>query len=1475
MKIFKEERQRERHLEFEVEARNNAKAARNTKLAQTQMASGIDKFEVNLRRLGLTDGAKSEAAASHNDDDYINRIRARKLEEVAGRRERTKRRQKLLLDQQNVYIGIYDKQRQEQLLEKIMRQSKDERNLGQELEKQSQWKQVMVANRKFREAQYDERRRLDDEEHKDLTNHLREKENELLEARRAEELEKVQTVLAAKEKEKKAKRQRFCSDLCNDIFYIAWQVIDYREKTDSLNSTFGKKALVPDNLWKEWIFQFNEGACNISVADELPEHETLIGEIPEEPPADEAEAQPPAKRASVTGKRQSVVSKKEASEKDGSVTPESVVEAKTPTPPPPSEESLQLLRTLNKEEIKNYCWRTSDWATATTAPIKPFNEHICRILRDVNKVIHPDRAPFKRNDMSNFMLVLLTGKPLSGKSVVAKAVARDLNFSCVCIREIVSEALTGLSKGTVEVLQDITDAELKDLLSERMDLSRKAKDDLDSGHELSDESLSKLTVNYYKQLRRQAALSQSQSTDTNSTTATKGLILEGFPRTATQLKIIEEELTTYKQSVAENQRPKFELAPEDCIDERSCSRMSGLSAENGGQQAEQGNEVAAAADEAPADETSSKCPSGRQTPLEPVASFTDEELKLLDESTDPDESAFSLILSLEVSDAEISLRYAGERVDPVSGKKYHLKYNPPDDVTINRLLECDRTTCDMELLHSKLTQYRHHKKRIVSWLTGNSHDIHKNIDCEGLSLDEMTKLATEEVQRSIVLNEEIRNRQIQREEIRERHRQDELRYQQQQQERSEQRALKSADEAANYEKNTPVTATPDSLNTGGVLQTRPSVPISLSTDVAKIIIDQWEEMTHIFESGLTDAFIELRRLKFQTADHFILNTKQFKEILSKPTHRQGRISEFQTSFNDFDIELRRDPDGMAELHLKMDGLQQDLWKLADTRKEEALATLNDYQAAPWHLIFKQAVQSQFTTLIDLELTRFVFTKRIILFYYGAAYLVDLKISQDETIPDLSADKSEGDPKQAKGGAKAVKKPPPPQKQKTPDDEKEGEAVDEFQRSYQRAVEWIKEIVQEGMTEPEVNATLSDEDQIARMKAEKLSKMAWQREADLLTQRLEAICAKCYSFLDDVSDRATSVYKKLNGYLQNSYESEMKGISSLSSYVKEKIEQQLPLDICLDMQGPNLVIDTNTYYVLPSEQLHLQPKEQDDSDNLVTSVLTRQNLTDIIQRFRGKAPGGLISKDDVIRLFLQVAAYTDGEKWASHGKETFEKMFNTMDWLNKGTCDWRLLCLSILIWSQRADNEPQWVGSPSRKDIITLRDELFEKSSSPESKTVMLTEKQFLEVPFWFETPLPNVVQNQQLKATQIKEVIFDIFKTENDTVDVVQFLLYLCPDKQVLRGCQKAFSVVATEGGLLDKESVFQVFHYTPYTSSGEDTDESYSEESLSAIFDKASSTEDSPDGVSRLNFTQLCSWHIGRVMLNNATMYLERVVTF
>ncbi|KAG6584621.1 putative adenylate kinase [Phytophthora cinnamomi] len=70
------------------------------------------------------------------------------------------------------------------------------------------------------------------------------------------------------------------------------------------------------------------------------------------------------------------------------------------------------------------------------------------------------------------------------------------------------------------------------------------------------------------------------------------------------------------------------------------------------------------------------------------------------------------VLELEVPDKEVIRRIAGRRVDPVTGKTYHVEFHPPPADVVNRVVQ--RSDDTEEKIHTRLTQFHTHADAVRS-----------------------------------------------------------------------------------------------------------------------------------------------------------------------------------------------------------------------------------------------------------------------------------------------------------------------------------------------------------------------------------------------------------------------------------------------------------------------------------------------------------------------------------------------------------------------------------------------------------------------------------------------------------------------------------------------------------------------------------------------------------------------------------------
>merc|ERR1712183_827454 len=180
----------------------------------------IENFENNLKKLlsptAVEKMSNSEEAYLYNmetSDVYMMRIKNRLEEDHAAREERAKRRRKILVDQMKAHLAQEESIRQEQVVQRLLRQSQHEKRITAQLMQARREKEVIKKNRIILEQQFEDRRLK--EYHKSL-----EKEAEtarLLKQYYEEELRKEikvhENIIEMKRKEKYEKNFKFCQNV--------------------------------------------------------------------------------------------------------------------------------------------------------------------------------------------------------------------------------------------------------------------------------------------------------------------------------------------------------------------------------------------------------------------------------------------------------------------------------------------------------------------------------------------------------------------------------------------------------------------------------------------------------------------------------------------------------------------------------------------------------------------------------------------------------------------------------------------------------------------------------------------------------------------------------------------------------------------------------------------------------------------------------------------------------------------------------------------------------------------------------------------------------------------------------------------------------------------------------------------------------------------------------------------------------------
>eukprot|EP01137_Pigoraptor_chileana_P012166 Opistho-2@64217 len=471
---------------------------------------------VQLPRLGASPRRAVSPLGSTNaeSEEYIARIKMRKTEEALARREREKRRRKVMVDQQRAQEDLEASRHESVLLARLMRQSMHERKIAAQLMQTRREKDVIRENRLFRERQYTERRQRDYEEAMRREAELARQVKQEYENHAKAERERYEMMEEARLHARYNKHYNFCQGVLVDIVDLASKVAEYTEIS-------GNK--LPPKLMREWktLFLSSKPLYNESVEKrEGSGSRPQSGVVTSSAGVQLAVAGQPPQTAAV----------------DRFFVP--IGNGVEETAPTEEDEEVQCL--LDSADFEDYLEARGDWTTDadTTAIVPKAGVILGHVVHRLLTTTYPVEPPAPPPEFPAFPLrAAFIGKSFSGKTLSAVAIATQYRAAVLDINRLVDEAVQAYKAREPPKRKASGKAGEEDTapmdMSVRADLGRQAQELLLEGRDVDDIILVKLMAEAIR------------SIDVDSEQA-GGWILDGFPATARQAQLLEKELTGYE-----------------------------------------------------------------------------------------------------------------------------------------------------------------------------------------------------------------------------------------------------------------------------------------------------------------------------------------------------------------------------------------------------------------------------------------------------------------------------------------------------------------------------------------------------------------------------------------------------------------------------------------------------------------------------------------------------------------------------------------------------------------------------------------------------------------------------------------------------------------------------------------------------------------------------------------------------------------
>jgi hypothetical protein len=843
-------------------------------------------------------------------------------------------------------------------------------------------------------------------------------------------------------------------------------------------------------------------------------------------------------------------------------------------------------------------------------------------------------------------------------------------------------------------------------------------------------------------------------------------------------------------------------------------------------------------------------------------SYTIAPLDLESDETYPFKS-FTSVIFIDVSNEAVFERTAGQKVDSLTGELYHMVFNPPEPenvcifsvlVTdtnsrfqvdiIERLTPIEYIQYDKALLSSKLLNYNKCRKQLLRWYEPFNNivviqagdDMDQLIQFIGHELEESKRVSQPEVViEEIDVSSPIPDNISQLPESR-----------------------STTPMETRSEVSTPLTRqTPTPNLLSSIRQW------NIDPDMAKEFDNEWASMEDIYRTSVLTVFNNLKEEQKIFLKSIFDSKQHFIKYLKIPDERQKMVNEFIRSFNDLPRDLRANLDVKRELQKRVDELQERLWNLSDTKKDEAEQELRRIKEQEWVEEHKRIVIRNFLQLLDLEVRRYAEQSKFVADYFTEVYKREpIILSPEDLMIDVIHTPVETKKKVTTANSKSRKS----NRSQTP-------AADPLDMNIDSCYERAKSVVttiRALLTEAEKDTKKKDNKKKNGKKSVDIEELAppeislgLDMEEQLYQERLECVVKCCKDILEvETNEKINHIIDVMDTWIGQRYKAEMDSIKNMIIFIRDTIEQEQPLENYL-LLNDTFVEDKSIKFIEPEKQFarpEIHGPKEDFSFEQIQQFKKKLKLT---------APDGFIPKKDFVTLIQILADSTFGpadfpQKWSQRNQEQLDQIAGVFCFDSRQLINWTEFLVALVLSYCRVQ--------PSIGDLCKMRDYFI--SISPESEMINLS--QYMDCDMWFEE-LEN--RHPSLTVKELKESLFCILSKAEDTMSYGDLLLYLCLDESPVKSISRVFAVLDSSK-TLNSQQLYRLFHFnnTPVTGQPDlyDEEDDFCLDQLNAVVaecEKFSRLSQIRPADGTITFDQFCNSALARMMLENCSQLKRKAI--
>ncbi|KAG5489848.1 hypothetical protein GH5_00731 [Leishmania sp. Ghana 2012 LV757] len=880
-------------------------------------------------------------------------------------------------------------------------------------------------------------------------------------------------------------------------------------------------------------------------------------------------------------------------------------------------------------------------------------------------------------------------------------------------------------------------------------------------------------------------------------------------------------------------------------------------------------------------------------------------------------TVLSGVLHISCTPEEVFHRFAGLRTDGETGERYHLTYSPPPRERLPYMVPLGRPDASSVELHEAVFHHLEGWSATRRWLAKQSegHTFARVYELPGDgSVNEVQEEALEAV------NQIISNFRISRQLLHERDN-SATRLRELEAAWQSQKAAREAERLRLVELYTEKGAPIPAALQANEVKAFDSLATTLSSAAASVILQALAKFTDLYEGDYAGAWRSITQLVQLFLGYYTGVESQMALYWKRPDDKQAILHRFQRCFDSLPASMRVPPACKAELHLFLDALDGALHRCITLRDGEAKGLL-DTLTSPANFMggWQMLVCQEFNRLLQAEMDRYIFALQMFSFFLGALIGEPLGLDDVElgiptgamNTPDRPTQSSSAFsdtlPSSSMGGKSAKEKRAATAKKghKTAEDQSERIAEDQLAELVQGALNGFASIsdklkavsdVQGKAPKRAVGSVSGGHSITSNSPAAPPSIFTiatakfyglMEAEKAAATSRVAAIHACGRMLLKEAEAHARKMRARMEASILDAMRREAAAANTAVYVLRGCVEAE--------KKSPAMHLGCTTFAVLPEglrgasysasstvDAVDCTPTTptkigtaNEERRSFLTDVplfaqltsshlmlhpgLTVMRLLELVGQFRCVAPDYQLSRFDFL-LLVEDADYAEaavvGLDVAHMAVKNREELFSTFDPRRSGFVDWRDVVIHLLFWVSPAIAATTPAAVTSQRGIpeVSLQDLLGLRASLG---ACGLTEEQFLDVPFFFNRYLDDVL------VEAYKRILWCTFHdAASNTLQPHVLLGFLCADPQPIRGAQKAFLILSAPDaeGRVSFDEMDVLFHLKATNARQMDQPDPCSKMHLRILFGSAETR----------SFEDVCASPMGRKMLNQADLFRRR----